>query len=213
MHNVGKTGRIFDEKHPYFSALDCTDDKPTAGLKKKCKQVRRNLMERAKIKFPLYRTYKKTKNGYLKVSAWAKKAPDYERNLALGYKLAVNFKVKITPYINIPHYKNPEFYLDNFNMFFDAVIERKTKDVRNYIKNAFNDKFRKGGQLYRFKKAGLILKVDSNELKDVFIKLNGEFKFHKKAYYVILQVDDEFIVVHRDDDLKQLFYKIKKQNK
>ncbi len=213
-HNVGKIGQIFDEKqHPYFKYInECDDDNAKAVLSKKCRKLY-EIIEKTKIKFPFYKTVKKTKKGYLKISLWAKNAGDFKQNYELGLILAEKYKIKLPPYVNLTGYKNPDFYIDNYQMYFDASIERKTKNVRNYIRNAFSDKYNKGKQLYNFNKSGLILQISKDELEDALIKINGELKARKKCLYIILKIDKQLITINRNDDLKLLYDKIKKQTK
>ena len=214
VHNVGKTGRIFDEKHPYFNALDCTDDKPTAGLKKKCKQVRRNLMERAKTLFPLYKLYYESESGgKLYVSKWAFASNDINENIRIGKIFADNKHViYIRPHIELDFYKNPEFKLihEGKSLIGDAYINRKkSKDVVKYLRNGFSLKYTKNGQLQYFKESFIVFEIlKTDDITQVARKLKGELKTHKKCKVVFLIKENKVIQIENkalyDDIIKKL---------
>ena len=214
MHNVGKTGRIFDEKHPYFNALDCTDDKPTAGLKKKCKQVRRNLMERAKTLFPLYKLYYESESGgKLYVSKWAFASNDINENIRIGKIFADNKHViYIRPHIELDFYKNPEFKLihEGKSLIGDAYINRlNVRNVAKYIRNGFSEKYTKNGQLQYLKKSFIVFEIlKDDNIIDVARKLKGELNMHKKCEVVFLIKQNNIIQIKNTDTYDEIIKKL-----
>jgi hypothetical protein len=116
--NVGKTGQVFDETHPYFKAN--IDEK----------RILREDAERYKLKAPEYIHLKDKK---VSVSAWADRN-DLEVNLEIAALINKNLKtdIKIRPHLEIQKVKNPELELDGL------VGDLKEITVLTGIRNALD---------------------------------------------------------------------------
>jgi len=136
-HNVGKTGKIFDEKHTYFKHInDCKDKQPNAGLKD-CKNRLLVKIEKLKLKFPLYKVRYKAKNGAkVYVSPFADKS-DLFGNYKDAIKMAEKgIEVNIRPHVKIEDVKNPEYYI--FGLIGDRAIPKSLRGILSSIDEKVN---------------------------------------------------------------------------
>ncbi len=207
-HNVGKTGKIFDEKHPYFKHInDCKDKQPNAGLKD-CKKRIFVEIEKLKLKFPLYKVRYQAKNGAkVYVNPFARNSTDFDVNYEIAKILADNgFPVKVPPYVNLYKYKNPDLfwkhYIDNYISDYN--------DVSKYIKSAFNQKYGKKGQLREFKESSIVIQIKKNDIINAARKLNGENKYWRKNKGVYVIIGSKAIKITKKDNYKTILNKMLK---
>ncbi len=197
MHNVGKTGRIFDEKHPYFKYINKCDDTQTPDASfKKCVKKLKLLFEYAKLKYPLYRVIYTSKNGAkVRASIWAKFANDYKINKEKAiYAASSGYNFDLPPYVNIQKHKNIDFiYIENKKRFFvEGYFNDTYKKADKYIKAAFNDKYRISNQLAK-KESYLYLSIKQTDIELAARKLNGEFKFWRYNKGVFVEIDKKVV--------------------
>ena len=214
MHNVGKTGRIFDEKHPYFKYINECDDTQTPDASfKKCVKKLKLLFEYAKLKYPLYRVIYTSKNGAkVRASIWAKFANDYKINKEKAiYAASSGYNFDLPPYVNIQKHKNIDFiYIENKKRFFvEGYFNDTYKKADKYIKAAFNDKYRISNQLAK-KESYLYLSIKQTDIELAARKLNGEFKFWRYNKGVFVEIDKKVVLIKKEDKYNTILDKMLK---
>ena len=122
-NNVGKTGKAFDEEHPYF-----------VFPKDKVGKIREGF-EKLKLSEPNYEQVYKKEKATLETSIWAD-PHDIVQNIAVGKILVSNLKanVKIRPHVNpviLKNRKNPELEING------TVADLKNIKSNKGIGNAF----------------------------------------------------------------------------
>jgi SPP1 gp7 family putative phage head morphogenesis protein len=115
--NVGKTGTVYSEKHPFFAIAS------SAG-----KEVQ-NAFELSKLHAPYGNVYKSKKGATVQVSPFVDQH-DFEDNFNTAKKMADNnIPVKIRPHIILQGYKNPEYEIDK------KMADRKSQKGKNVSSN------------------------------------------------------------------------------
>jgi len=202
-HNPAKTGEIFSNKHPMVKRV-------TGNAKK---QIYKEL-QILKKKTPAILAYTGKNKAKLYINVFASDAQDFNVNLTHAKILTDNgFNIILLHYTDIQGLKNPELLFIDQKLIGDFVVERKTKNVEKYIKNAFSDKYRKGKQLNKFNKSVIVIKIDKNEIINAARKINGEFKSHSQSHKVIVIIDNKVAEVSKTMKYEDILSEMTKASK
>lgn len=166
--NVGKTGTMYSEKHPFFALASSAGNKV------------RNAFELSKLHAPYGKVYKAKGGATVKVSPFVDQH-DFEDNYATAVKLAnENISVKIRPHITLNKYKNPEYEIDK------KMADRKQQKGKNVSSNIRSAK-KQGAKIIVFE----IHKDFPYSLNRFKSLLKGHLKHYKKGTFeeVILVMD------------------------
>ena len=165
--NVGKTGTVYSEKHPFFAIA------AAAG-----KEVQ-NAFELSKLHAPYDKAYKAKNGASVQVSPFVDQH-DFEDNFNAAKKMADNkIPVKIRPHIILKGYKNPEFEIDK------KMADRKTQKGKNVSSNIRSAK-KQGAKIIVFE-LHEDFPYSLNRFKSL---LNGHLKHYKEGTF------DEVILIY-----------------
>ena len=168
--NVGKTGTVYSEKHPFFAIASSSG-----------KEVQ-NAFELSKLHAPYTKVYKAKKGATVQVSPFADQQ-DFKDNFNIAKKMAdSNISVKIRPHIILEGYKNPEYEIDK------KMGDLKTQKGKNVSSNLKSAK-RQGARVVVFD----VQDSYPYNLIDFKNTLRGQIKAHYKDAF------DTFIIIKGND--------------
>lgn len=205
--NVGISGEIFKETdankgkpHPYF-ALAISGEY-------------RKAFEYSKLAAPLNKVYKAENGATVKVSPFAD-GKDLEGNLkdAIAIADTLNISLNIRAHTQIT--KNPEYENENTKVIGDRV-QPKTANIKRGVSNAFDDKFKKDGQLRELDNAFLVINFDRyhltpKELDAVASQCWSKFNYYAEKIPYIILVKDKAVIQIKREVLKKGFWEFKKE--
>jgi len=195
-NNVGKTGKAFDEEHPYF-----------VFPKNKVGKIREGF-ESLKLKEPAYEEIYKKGKAKLETSIWAD-PKDIVNNIAAGKILVKKLKanVKIRPHVNssiLKKTKNPEF-----------EINGRQADLKNIKSNkGVSNSFRKAkDQMKDQESYSVIMNLDGIKKPDLNLikkELNNKISPErgKKISSVFFTYKNKAAELLRDEIIKRDFKKL-----
>lgn len=195
-NNVGKTGKAFDEEHPYF-----------VFPKNKVGKIREGF-EKLKLSEPNYEQIYKKGKAKLETSIWAD-PKDIVNNIAAGKILVKELKanVKIRPHVNssiLRKTKNPEF-----------EINGRQADLKNIKSNkGVSNSFRKAkDQMKDQDNYSVIMNLDGIKKPDLTVikkELNNKISPErgKKISSVFFTYKDKATELLRDEIIKRDFKKL-----
>jgi hypothetical protein len=195
-NNVGKTGKAFDEEHPYF-----------VFPKNKVGKIREGF-ESLKLKEPAYEEIYKKGKAKLETSIWAD-PKDIVNNIAAGKILVKKLKanVKIRPHVNssiLKKTKNPEF-----------EINGRQADLKNIKSNkGVSNSFRKAkDQMKDQESYSVIMNLDGIKKPDLRViknELNNKISPErgKKISSVFFTYKNKAAELLRDEIIKRDYKKL-----
>ena len=186
--NVGKTGAVFGDKHPYFALA--------ASGKKELKKA----FEVNKEFAPYFTAYR-YKGNTVKVSPFADSS-DVMENFNSA-KIIVNNQiasVKIRAHVNIPGNKNPEYLIDGLKG--DQVFP-KTINIKRGISSSFDEKLGKNKQLRAEKKTFLVInlsnyQLDNSAIEDIASQSWIRFNNYKTLSFLLFIHNQKAVKINRE---------------
>ena len=186
--NVGKTGAVFGNTHPYFVLA-------ASGKKELQKAFEVNK------EFAPYFTAYRYKGNTVKISPFAD-ASDALENFNSAKIIVDNqiSSVKIRPHINLSGKKNPEYLINQIKG--DHVVP-STKNIKRGIANSFNDKLGKNKQLAEEKNTFLVINLseyhlNNNAIEAIASQSWSRFNQYKNISFLIFIHDQKAIKINRE---------------
>ncbi len=191
---MGKTSQIFDEKqHPYFKyakEYKCSGEDAQAISVKNCL---RQLLERSKLAFPLYKVRYTAENG---AKVYVSKFADL-KDLKSNYKRAIKIAnagtdVYIRPHVNaniLKNYTNPEFLINN--LISDLMSPRSKRGIISGIYK--KSKYQKVNSL--------VIDLTDNfngTIRDAALGIRGAVNQNKKIKELIVIKGNKVVFMKRE---------------
>lgn len=201
--NAGKSRRVFPPTHPYVTSLSQVEKNALQG---NLSRLWRNAPTDAYITQTI---------GKGKISLHpASDEADLELNLDYGSKMvgSLGGELKILKHSEEIGVKNPEY---NYNGTIGDRTKMSGTNIERYIKNSFNDKYKKSGQLAGFNKSFLALdfdgKLTNENLFPLVKRLNGDWNQRTKTAFIIMRNNDKFVLIKRGTEFGEILEQIKKE--
>jgi SPP1 gp7 family putative phage head morphogenesis protein len=185
-NNVAKSGKAFNEDHPYFLIP-----------REEAKKVREGF-EQMKVAEPAYEVLHEGKKGNLEGSIWADNK-DFMSNLKAGKIIVDNLKhdVKIRPHVKTQGVKNPELLID------DELADLKEINGYRGVLGGLDSAKKQGATNVVFNLDG----IKDLEIQDLYRRIKGDITEDRRKTIknLIFIYKNKAVSISREDILKDDF--------